>query len=324
MKEIVYIKEVNNYDEILKNDYKRIPLFIKKIIFLYKNIFGVITKRKIEEYNIWVLPFKDKYSENKINKVINKLSIYKNKVFLVSNKLRENKVHNIMKSKDLDYITEEKTKKILLTKTLEYICNIQKINVNNLELTILVNDASKFNLYIIEQLSKIVKNLKIVSLNIYKFKKLEEKMYKDYGIAIQFSNSYRKSLKKSNLIINFDFEQVEINEYEIYTDAIIINCLSSNLKIKSKLFNGIIVNSYDINFKKEIIDKFKKSNIYENYTKLLLYASIIENEFDISKNINNLDNNKILITKLIGNNGTISKKEFKNVNKKLDKSEKTE
>ena len=42
----------------------------------------------------------------------------------------------------------------------------------------------------IKEIAKLVKNLKIVSINIYKFRKLEEKLYNELGIAIQFSNSF--------------------------------------------------------------------------------------------------------------------------------------
>lgn len=322
MKEIIYIKEVSNYDDLLKKQYKKMPLFIKKIIFLYKNIFNLITKKYVEGNNIWILPLKDKYSENKINNIFKKIFTYKDKIYLPSNELKNKQIYKIMDKYNINYITEEKIKKILLIKTLKYICNIQKKDLNTLELTILVNDASELNLYIIEELAKIVKTLKIVSLNIYKFKKIEEKMYNEYGIAIQFSNSYKKSLEKSENIINFDFNQIEVNEYEIYNRAIVINCLEKKIKIKSRLFNGIVINSYNIDFNKDIINRFKKINIYEDYDKLMLYASIIEQ--DICKIYKQLEEDNVTINNLIGNNGIINKKEFKNIVKKLDKNKKTE
>ena len=73
MKNIIYLKEVSNYDDILKNTYTKLPLFFKKVIFLYKNIFNIITKKKNEDYTIWTLPITDKYSVNKISNLLKKI-----------------------------------------------------------------------------------------------------------------------------------------------------------------------------------------------------------------------------------------------------------
>ena len=324
MKNIIYLKEVSNYNDTLKKRHNKLPLFFKKIIFLYKNIFNIITHKKAEGYNIYTLPITYKYSSNKINKLLKKMKKEENNIYLLSNELNNKQVHKVMYEYGIEYITEEKAKKLLLSNILKYICNIQKKELNNLELTILANDTSELNMYIIEELAKSVKTLKIVSFNIYKFKNLEDRLYNEYGIAIQFSNSYKKSLQKSKTIINLDFNEIEINEYEIYNSAIIINCIENNIKIKSRLFNGIVVNSCNISFKKEIINKFKSTNIYENYNKLILYASIIENKNDFTEINEQLEKDKINIINLIGNNGEINKKEFKNIDKKLDKNIKKE
>ena len=324
MKNIIYLKEASDYDDILKNKHDKLPLFFKKIIFLYKNIFNIITKKNMEGYNIWTLPITDKYSISKINNLLKKIKPEHDNIYVLSNELNNRQIHKIINEYNIQCITEEKLKKILITYILEYICNTQKKELNNLELTILVNNKSELNMYIIEELAKTVRTLKIISLNIYKFKKLEEKLYNEYGIAIQFSNSYKKSLGKSKIIVNFDFNEIEINEYEICNSAIIINCIENNIKIKSRLFNGIVVNSCNIGLKKEIINKFKKINIYESYNKLMLYASIIENENNIIKIYNQLVEDNISISNLKGNNGEINKKEFKILDKKLDKNIKKE
>ena len=158
----------------------------------------------------------------------------------------------------------------------------------------------------------------------YKFKKLEEKLYNEYGIAIQFSNSYKKSLVKSKIIINIDYNKIEINEYEIFEEAIIINISEEDINIKSKLFNGIVINSCDIKFIKEKRDKFKKLNIYNKYNSIILYHSTINKEKNIDKIFQKLDEDKVTILNLIGNNGNINKNEFKNIIKRLDKKLKTE
>ena len=323
-KNIVYLKEANEYTDVLKKENTKIPLLFKKLIFSYKYIFNIITKKEIENNNVWILPVKEKYKNNKLKKILKNISGYKENIYLISNELKNNSLQELMDEFNLKYITEEKTKKILSINILKYIANLQQKDISELEITILVNNTSDLNMYLIEEIAKKVKSLKIVSLNIYKFKKIEEKLYNEYGIAIQFSNSYKKSLEKANIVINLDFDELKINEYEIFEKAIIINCINENIKIKSRLFNGIVINSFDIEFDKEIINKFKQMNLYENYKKLLIYASIIEKEENILKIFEKIEADNINITNLIGNNGNINKKEFKIINKKLDKKQKTE
>ena len=323
-KEIIYLKEINTFDDILKKESKRIPLLLMKIIFLIKNIFNIVTKKKINDNTIWILPIKEKYSINKIDTIIRKKIINSNCKFVISNELSTKEVFSILDKYNIEYINEEKIKKLLLLHIIKYIALLQKRDINQLEITILVNEISEINLFLIEEIAKRVKSLKIVSLNIYKFKKLEENLYDEYGIAIQFSNSYKKSLEKSNIIINLDFNEIELNEYNICSNAIIINCNKNKMRVKSRIFEGIIINSYEITFRKEIIEELKKLKVYNAYNKLLLYASIIEKEEDIIKVYEQIEEDKIVIINIIGNNGYINKKEFKNINKKLDKNKKTE
>ena len=139
------------------------------------------------------------------------------------------------------------------------------------------------------------------------FKKIEEKLYDEYGIAIQFSNSYKKSLSKSNIIINLDFDEIDLNEYLIYDRAIIINCINQNIKIKSKLFNGVVINSVNISFNQELKDKFKNLGLYNDFSCLVLLASVLEQE-NYKTDINNY---LVKIKNLYGNNGQISKNELK-------------
>jgi len=319
MANIVYIKKVDEYDDVLKEKHKKNPKFFKEIIFMYKNIFNIITKKKVENENIWILPLQEKYSKNKINKIIKKISTHRENIYVVADNLANRELYKLMDKYNILYLNGKELKKYLVIKILEYINKIQNKEINNIEVTILANDTSEFNIYLIEKISKMVKGIKVISSNIYKFKNLEEKIYNDYGLAIQFSNSYKKSLFKSKLIINLDYNKIDINEYQIFDKAIIINCAEDDIKIKSKIFNGIIINSCDIKFKKEIRDKFKDMNIYYNYNNLLLYSSIIQQEKNFDNIFKKIDEDKVIITNLIGNNGVINKNEFKNIFKKLDK-----
>ena len=174
-------------------------------------------------------------------------------------------------------------------------------------------------MYLIEVLAKTVKSIKIVSPNLYQFKNLEEKLFHEYGIAIQFSNSFQKGLASSQFIINLDFMPIDINAYTLFEDAVIINCIEENLKIKSKLFHGVVVNHYEIKCRKELEEKLKRINVYHDFNVFLLYESLLNTDRNMADMFQRIENDKIEITSLLGNNGTIQKREFKNVTKKLDK-----
>ena len=72
------------------------------------------------------------------------------------------------------------------------------------------------------------------------------------------------------------------------------------------------------------MDQFKKNEIDSQYNHLLLYESIIYHERSITKLFDKMEDDKVKINSLIGNNGIIDKKEIKNISKKLDKWLKTE
>lgn len=298
MNKIVYLKEID------KSLYlNKITL---KIQYWFKRVFNIIKKVKIENVEIWNLPIKSDDNIKKIQKVFAKLLNSQN-FYVLSQNLENKKIYNVLNDKEIKYLKMEKIKKLLSIKILEYILSIQKREIQNTEVNILVRESSNINSYIIEEIAKNALNVKIISNNIYKFKKIEEKLYDEYGIAIQFSNSYKKSLSKSNIIINLDFDEIDLNEYLIYDRAIIINCINQNIKIKSKLFNGVVINSVNISFNQELKDKFKNLGLYNDFSSLILLASVLEQE-NYKTDINNY---LVKIKNLYGNNGQISKNELK-------------
>lgn len=298
MNKIVYLKEID------KSLYlNKITL---KIQYWFKRVFNIIKKVKIENVEIWNLPINSDDNVKKIQKVFAKLLNSEN-VYVLSQNLENKKIYNVLNDKEIKYLKMEKIKKLLSIKILEYILSIQKREIQNTEVNILVRESSNINSYIIEEIAKNALNVKIISNNIYKFKKIEEKLYDEYGIAIQFSNSYKKSLSKSNIIINLDFDEIDLNEYLIYDRAIIINCINQKIKIKSKLFNGVVINSVNISFNQELKDKFKNLGLYNDFSCLVLLASVLEQE-NYKTDINNY---LVKIKNLYGNNGQISKNELK-------------
>ena len=121
-------------------------------------------------------------------------------------------------------------------------------------------------------------------------------MYNDFGIVLNISNNKKSSLLKSEIIINLDFPQELINQYNIYDKAIIINILEK-ISIYKKKFNGVNVNYFRIIMpEKYAISEFDNEIIYES----IIYE--YKNLSDIKKRI---VEDKIKIKKLIGNNGFV-------------------
>lgn len=265
------------------------------------------------------------YIEKKDNRVIYNLPIYANKnisIFRI-NKLSKRIIKNLEKDevtvivlskylhtlkclkdnlyiKNIDIIEGRYLFKCLTYKIIEYIIKIQNKCMEELDVSILVNEFNNINKNLIVKIAKEVKTLKIVTNNIDKCKEIEKFLYGEFGILVDISNNKKTSLANSQIILNFDFSEDVINKYRINDKAIIINFLGRRL-IKSKKFNGININYFKIKVpKKYNIDGFRTEDIYESE----IYNKEI---YEVEKKT--LDD-KIKIIKLIGNNGSIKEKEY--------------
>lgn len=133
------------------------------------------------------------------------------------------------------------------------------------EIFICVNEVDSQTEEYIYKFAKEFKTINIVTNHIGKFKKIEEKLYEENGILINFTNNRRKSLKKAELILNIDFPKELINEFVIYDNSTIINW-EDNLKIRKKRFNGKIIEKININLSENSeIAEFIKQNNLEKY-----------------------------------------------------------
>lgn len=117
------------------------------------------------------------------------------------------------------------------------------------------------------------------------------------------SNNKNKSLQKAKIIINFDLRQDTFSNYQINRNAMIIN-LSDNIIKMEKSFNGIIINSIqidDINYKIRNYYLFEYIDLYES-------DIIEENKFD--KILEKIKEDDIIIKGLLGERGKIQNMEY--------------
>ena len=181
----------------------------------------------------------------------------------------------------------------MVSDILNYIIEKKDLKKQELELSIIVNDVSEIVIEHIKQFAKEYKRINIVTNHIEKFKNIEEQIYNEFGIQITVNNNKKKSLLKSNIIVNYDFPNELINKYNIYDEAIIVN-VEDNIKIDKKRFNGIVVNDIEINKCED--EKYNSKELYEaKFFKKQSFKYIRKK----------LKEDQIKIIDIIGNNGKI-------------------
>lgn len=242
---------------IEKNDK---PNFIEKILNLIR----------VKENTI-ILPINEKMTENKIEKLamktykkITKISNSK-KIVLSKEMKEEEKYINYLNTYGMEISEGRWLFEILLTDIVKYITEKQKIEKANI--SILINDLTDIEFNNIKILAQKYNMINIVTNHIEKFRKLENQL-KEEGIIITITNNKKKSLMKSNIIVNVDFPKELLNKYSLNENACIIN-LKKIVKITQKRFNGLTVNDYEIVFRNDVCDekffngKYEIKDLYE-------------------------------------------------------------
>ena len=188
---------------------------------------------------------------------------------------------DLLNQEELDIIDGKWLYKILSPEILEYILNKENMEKEETNIYILINDLTEIALQTIKRIANTYKSINIITNHIEKFKKIEETLTKEFGIAITVMNNKKKGLAKAKIILNFDFPKEILNKYNIYEKAIIVN-LQGNMKITKKRFEGLVINDYEI----EIINpkeyhledkKYKIKELYEAcFYKSQPYNNIVE------------------------------------------------
>ena len=201
---------------------------LSKIEYIYRNLFSKIK----EENNIIYIP------SNK-EKIINKLTA----------KLKEEKVDYVIKdnSVQLKYneLEGKYINKYMIPEILDFCFNYLEKEEKLEEIFICANNFNRENIDIIQELVNKVKVVNIVTNQLRQFQELEKRLEKN-DIYITVSSNKRKALRRANIIINLDFQN--INGFNINRNSIIINC---NQKFEmGKDFEGICIQKITVNTNK--------------------------------------------------------------------------
>lgn len=274
-------------------------------IKLVDKIFNKIKHENISGKEIFSLPINEKVKQKKQKKITTKLIKLLNeedaRKVVISTKLMENEIlANLLKENRIDIIDGKLIYKILLPEIIEKICYYKNSKMEEEKITILTDgndEIDKNNILIFSQKAKM---LNIVTNFTNKFVTTANYLYEEFGIIVKVSNNIRKDLLNSNIIINIDFNNNLINKYYINSKAIIVN-IPNDIKINSKKFAGININSYNIIIPEDYeLIGFDNKHMYE--------AKIYHK--NIAEIQQNIEEDEIKIKNLIGKNGIINKKEF--------------
>lgn len=287
------------------------PYIIKWLIYEYKKIFKVFTIKPVSGNDVIIIP---RYKNNeKIVKIIPDLVniLYDRNcdTIVLSNSLKNiNGVKECINKENIKILDGTFLKENLLLEIVIYVANSMNIFAKDVDVTILANDNKFDYMKNIINIAENIKNIKIVTNNVERFKNVEQKIQEILGILIRITNNKRKGLANSQIIINLDFPEELINKYAINPEAIIVN-IGQNVKIKSKKFKGINANNIKISMKTNYNTEFEQNKIFNDFEEAELYEASIKNmSFEEIKKKFQKDN--VNVTSLIGNNGSINKKEF--------------
>ena len=182
---------------------------------------------------------------------------------------------------------------------------LENIPIALQDVFILTNKYNESSIRLIKNIGQEFKSVNVISKEIERYNMLED-ILENETIVFSIANNKKKSLKKAKIIVNIDFAKEQLQEYNIYRNAIIIN-LSKEKITNLKGFEGIIVQNVEIELEDTEKEIFKENNILDGFKKVELYESISINPIkEIGK-----------IQEIYGNNGKIDKKELINVRKIL-------
>ena len=238
-----FLEKILNIIKINRNTLY-LPISVNYVNISNGNIHKM-TDTKIKENNK-----KTERLAQKVNKLIPKLSTSK-KVVLSKEIKKENVFVNYLNSYGYEIADGKWLSEILLTDIIESI--VKQNNIEKANISILINDITEIEYQNIKILAEKYLNINIVTNHIEKFKKLEEQLLEE-GITVIVTNNKRKSLIKSEIIINIDFPNEIFNKYRLNEYAIVVS-FKMPLKINQKRFNGKLIKDYEISYREAICDE---------------------------------------------------------------------
>lgn len=306
---MIYINYAENIKDAISEDIFKMPKLFRNIIYKIRKLLGTLYIRKYDEKTLITISSFNKNTFKRLEKYIKSKCV---KRVCLSNKLIENvKFMEFINGQDVYVFDGNWIFDFIIRKTINYVVELKKEDLKYQEISIMINDINDATIDLIKELSDKIKLLNIITNKDGMFRKIEETLKEEKGIMLNINNNYKKSLLKSDIIINFDFSEEEFNKYIFPKRACIIS-KDKNIKILTKAFEGVNIVDYEISIPR----KYLKYLInFKDFNNVILYESFIKKRTIIKNIIKEIDEDKIEILGLLGQNGKINKREINNLSK---------
>lgn len=303
---MLYIKLENDL-----NIGNRKSRFFGNSIFNIKSKFTKLKEENIDENTLISLANLQNYTLEKLAKYIKLKCVSR---ACLSEELMKNKEFiNWLKKEGVSCFDGRWLFKNMTINIVKYINTLKKENMNYQEISILSNEVDRTIKQIILDLAPEVRVLNLVTSCENKFNKIEKELYTEKGIILNINNNYKKSLSRSDIILNFDFDEEELNKYNMNQKACIIN-FREDININTKVFEGINVNFFDITIPRKYI---RNCMYLKDFNSTVLYESLVYKITSPENIKKEIDDDKVNITFLNGRNGIIRKNEYLKLSKKI-------
>lgn len=254
------------------------------------DVLSIFEKKEDEQKIVYTLYKSNKNYIKKINSKINKI----NEPIILAKEIKENAKKEEYKNTNIYSIVKklEEDKKLLSDFAEEILKNIIEKQKQVAEQQSIYILAKENNLQRKNQITNLLAKYKAVNIitpNIREFKKLEENL-EESSETFAVLNNKKKSLTRAKYIINIDFSEKEILEYNINRTATIINLNKGKLNLNN--FDGYVINNIEINSENQ------KFDVKDLYLANIISAKQIQDIIESGK------------YKLIGNNGYIFQSYF--------------
>ncbi len=264
----------------MNNDIYYIDSFFEKSNNLYDKIFFKYEITDIDKDKKY-LNINKKYIDEKVLKKMLKKCKIEDAQFVYSNNIKLSQ--NLKENK----YTGKIILKNMIIPLLEHFENNLNIDfrLENIFLTV-DNDKNKD---IIVDLGNKCKSISLVTDNIRKLYRLDSKLNKDDNIIVSVSSNRKKALQRAKIVVNFDYDEIFFENFNINRNCIIIN-LSNNVLTLKNSFQGSIIEKLEIDY----INKYENFINIDNFDKTILYETFIYDEnYDSAKEIMRFDNCRI-------------------------------
>lgn len=301
-------------EDYLTERESRLPIRIRKIWWDIKARIGILVKKKVADKTVYVLPKVNKKFLKKVDKI---LKISGDKQICISDELyyREEFL-NLIKKNDVNILNGSWIRKYILLNYLEFIGKCGMGIYSEKEIAFFVDSDYELVVEYIKFLAPKFKLVTIITNNIRKFNKIEEKYLNQDGINLNVVNNYRKSLIKTDIIVNLDFEEKELKKYTIYNRAIFIN-LYNKYEINNRKFEGVNITNCQISMPNKYLEYVE---LFYNFNYLSVYESFVKKRTSLKNIFKEIEDDELEIIWLENEKGMLQKREFLGENKKvLDK-----